>query len=242
MGKDSIHSGHRERLKKAMLESNFNGMSDINLLEAVLFYSIARSDTNEIAHRLLQAFGSINAVFEADYDDLKQIHGVGDKSAFLIKLIGKTAKRIHTVDTTKMVPAKTTNDIAQIVYPYFIGEKDEKMVAVYVDSNSHLIRSEVIGDGIVNSVTFDKRRLMEGAIRSNCVTVFLAHNHPHGVPNPSHEDLRLTLAVREMLRTIDVCLYDHLIYAEGHWRCVSEQDNAAKYLSVLERKKREQEQ
>ncbi|MBR2591027.1 MAG: hypothetical protein IKE65_08925 [Clostridia bacterium] len=239
MGKENIHRGHRQRLKQAMLDSDFNGISDINLLEAVLFYSIHRSDTNEIAHHLLEAFGSVQAVFEASYDDLKKVAGIGEHSAFLIKLIGKTAKRISSVDTKKAVYVKDTNDAAQILYPYFIGEKDERMVAVFLDSQNKLIRAEVLGEGVVNSVSFDNRKLLEGAIHTNCATVVLAHNHPHGLPNASKDDLRLTQAVRELLRPIKVCLYDHLIYADGQWRCVSERADAAKYLSVLERKKRE---
>ena len=240
MAKDSIHSGHRQRLKQAMLDSDFNAMSDINLLEAVLFYSIPRSDTNEIAHRLLNAFGSMEAVFEASYDNLAKVSGVGESSAFLIKLIGKTAKRISSYDTKKAVYVHDTNDAAQILQPYFIGEKDERMVALFLDNQGKLIRAQVLGEGVVNSVSFDNRKLLEGAIHTNCSTIILAHNHPHGLLNASKEDLNLTQSVREMLRPINVCLYDHLIYADGHWRCVSERNDAAKYLSILEKKKREE--
>ena len=236
--KSSIHQGHRQRLKQAMLKSNFQGISDINLLEAVLFYSIARSDTNEIAHALLGAFGSLQAVFEADYEDLLQVPGVGENSAFLIKLMSKSAQRLHMVDTAKAVYITNSAQAAEVVKPYFIGEKDEKILALFLDGTGKLIRVMVLGEGVVNSVSFDNRKLMEGAIRTNCTTVILAHNHPHGVPNASSDDLRLTHSAREMLRTIDVCLFDHLIYAEGHWHCFSERDDAAKYLSILEMKKK----
>ena len=91
---DSIHSGHRRRLKESMLKSDFKGISDINLLEAILFYSVSRSDTNETAHKLLESFGSVEKVFEAHFEDLKNVPGIGDNSAFLIKLINETAKKI----------------------------------------------------------------------------------------------------------------------------------------------------
>lgn len=228
-----LHGGHRQRLKQSLLESDFNGVSDINLLESILFYSIKRSDTNELAHKLLNTFGSLEAVFEADYEDLKHVPGIGDTSAFLIKLVGKTAKRLHTVDTKKAVYITSNIVAANVFQPYFIGEKDERMLALYLDNASKLIRIDVLGEGNVNSVSFNNRKLVEGAIRTNCSKVILAHNHPHGVPNASKDDLVLTYQARELLRSIHVGLVDHLIYADGHWHSISERNDAAKYLTKI---------
>ena len=228
---ESIHSGHRQRLKESMLQSEFKGVSDVNLLEALLFYSIHRSDTNEIAHRLLEAFGSVEKVFEAHFDDLKHVEGIGDNSAFLIKLINASAKRIHAGTSKKAVYVTGTAAAADIFRPYFLGEKDEVMLALYMDNASKFIRVEILGRGVVNSVSVDNRKLLEGAIRTNATAVILAHNHPHGVPNPSREDMNLTRKMREVLASIQVSLIDHLIYADGNWRAVSERPDASAYLS-----------
>ena len=61
----SIHDGHRQRLKNKFLENGFLGFDRHNILELLLFYSIPRRDTNEIAHRLLNRFGSLKNVFNA---------------------------------------------------------------------------------------------------------------------------------------------------------------------------------
>ncbi|MBQ6380791.1 MAG: DNA repair protein RadC [Clostridia bacterium] len=235
MGKEqSIHAGHRQRLKQAMLASDFQGMSDINLLEAVLFYSIPRGNTNEIAHHLLETFGSVEAVFEADYHNLLQVQGIGPQSAFLIKLMSSTAKRIKTANPKKAIRIDSPTAAAQIFEPYFIGEKDETMLAMYLDNAGKFIAVEVLGSGVVNTVAMHNRKLVEGCIRTNCATVILAHNHPHGVPNPSNQDLSLTHRIREALRTIGVSLYDHMIYADGEWRCVRERDDYAMYLTKIQ--------
>ncbi|MBR0414912.1 MAG: DNA repair protein RadC [Clostridia bacterium] len=229
----NIHAGHRQRLRQSLLAADFSGMSDINLLEALLFYAIPRGDTNETAHRLLETFGSVAAVFEADYRSLMQVEGVGENTAFLIKLMCKTAKRIGMAEVKKAVPITTSELAAEVFQPYFIGEKDEIMLAMYLDNAARLIRVDKLGSGVVNSVSFHNRKLMEGALATNCVAVVLAHNHPHGVPNPSREDLRLTQNARESLRTIGVGLNDHMIYAEGEWRCISERPDAAQYLTKV---------
>ena len=235
MGKDSIHAGHRGRLKQAMLQSNFAGVSDINLLEALLFYSIPRSNTNEIAHRLLQAFGSVDAVFEADYEDLLHVEGVGENSAFLIKLVNKTRKKMELPKKGTVITGAA--GAADCFRPYFVGEKNEKMLALLLDNAGCFIKIVELGTGVINSVSFDNRKLMEAAMRCGCATVILAHNHPHGLPNPSGDDLRLTFNIREMLRPVGILLYDHLIYADGHWFCFSELKDASRYLSKVEVKK-----
>lgn len=231
--KASVHSGHRQRLKEAMLKSDFQGASDINLLEAILFYSIRRSDTNETAHKLLEAFGAFEKVFEADEEDLKMVEGIGENSAFLIKLIGEATRRIHFGSEKKAVWIHGNADAARVLEPYFIGQKDEVLFAMYMDNGGKLIRVDKISTGSVNIVGMDNRKLLEGAIRTNAASVILAHNHPHGFPNPSREDLRLTAAVRDLLSTLRVDLYDHLITGGGEWRSVREREDALKYLSVI---------
>lgn len=233
---ESIHSGHRRRLKESMLKSDFKGISDINLLEAILFYSVSRSDTNETAHKLLESFGSVEKVFEAHFEDLKNVPGIGDNSAFLIKLINETAKKIHSSNPQKAVYIKGPVEASEVFKPFFIGEKDEMMLAMYLDNSSKLIRVDVLGRGVVNSVSFDNRKLLEGAIRTNAASVILSHNHPHGLPIPSREDLNLTGRLRELLSNIGVALSDHLVYAEGEWRCVSERSDAARYITIKKKR------
>ncbi|MGN1034296.1 MAG: DNA repair protein RadC, partial [Oscillospiraceae bacterium] len=42
------------------------------VLELILFYAIPQRDTNELAHKLIEKFGSIKNVLEAPYELLVQ--------------------------------------------------------------------------------------------------------------------------------------------------------------------------
>ena len=83
-----LHDGHRNRLKNRFLNEGLTNFEDHNVLELLLFYSIPRSDTNEIAHELLNKFGSLHGVFEAGMEDLMSINGISRHSAVLIKMAG----------------------------------------------------------------------------------------------------------------------------------------------------------
>ena len=58
-----LHDGHRDRLRKKFVLGGIDGWPHHEVLELLLFYAIARRNTNDIAHRLIEKFGSFNGVF-----------------------------------------------------------------------------------------------------------------------------------------------------------------------------------
>ena len=82
-----VHDGHRARLRERYLKEGLDSFNEINTLELLLFYAIPRRDTNEIAHALLDKFGSLDAVFNATHEDLCAVPGISDGTAVLLRLI-----------------------------------------------------------------------------------------------------------------------------------------------------------
>ena len=64
------HSGHRSRMRERFLHTHFAGFDEHQILEMILFYVYPRTDTNPLAHRLLETFGSIASVLDAPMDRL----------------------------------------------------------------------------------------------------------------------------------------------------------------------------
>lgn len=107
--KENIHSKHRQRLRHIIYNSNFDNLTEVQILEYVLTLSIPRKDTNPIAHRLLDEFKTIANVFEADYSSLINIEGIGSETAKHIKALSKLFYYYRTSSTTKTVkPVLTT--------------------------------------------------------------------------------------------------------------------------------------
>ena len=88
----SLHTGHRERLKRRFLEQGLDGFTDIQALELLLFYSVPRQDTNPIAHGLLEHFGSLSQVLEAPAEELMKVEGIGEHSAVLLSLMNQMSR------------------------------------------------------------------------------------------------------------------------------------------------------
>lgn len=231
MGDDSIHNGHRKRLRQSMLDADFSGVQDNNLLEALLFYSVPMCDTNETAHKLINTFGSLGGVFEADYEDLISVSGVGENSAFLIKLVQRISKETNNKKKNAKQIIKGSMDAARIISGIFEGEKDEIMAAMFLDNSNRVISVKSIAKGHVNSVNVDNRKLLEAAVRCNASSVILAHNHPHGSAIPSDADLCMTRNLRNLLSGIDIRVIDHIIFADGEFCAVSSRKDSEKFIS-----------
>ena len=56
------HRDHRQRVKARFLAEGLEHFADHNVLELLLFYAIPQKDTNELAHALLDRFGSLTNV------------------------------------------------------------------------------------------------------------------------------------------------------------------------------------
>ena len=69
----SIHDGHRQRLRQRFVENNLSGFADHEVLELLLFHCIPRKDTNAVAHRLIEQFGSFAKIVEAPASELMKI-------------------------------------------------------------------------------------------------------------------------------------------------------------------------
>ncbi len=95
----NIHKGHRQRLMRGLLDGN--KLTEIQMLELILFFCIPRVDTNEISHRLLSHFGGIFEVLRADKAELREIEGIGKTSAEKLRTIGSLIDYYASVKTER---------------------------------------------------------------------------------------------------------------------------------------------
>lgn len=209
------HSGHRARMKERFWTDGGKTLCDHELLELLLYYAIPRRDTNEIAHRLIERFGSLYAVFEATPQVLIQVEGISAHSATLIQLMLECCRRYYDgrVAVGDNADGDIVAQIAQSAIARCIGLTNESLFVACLDNRLRLARFEEIGSGTPDNVQVICRKVAELAIRYNSASVVLAHNHPNGFAIPSRADVDATLRLRETLGGISINLLDHIIVA-----------------------------
>lgn len=220
MAKDQekhLHGGHRERMRERFLTAGGNALADHELLETLLFYAIPRRDTNDLAHRLMETFGSLAEVLEADVDLLCRTEGISTGSATYLKLLSELARR-YTADKMRTDDEKTVFDtpgkIAAFMAPRYIGVNVERVYLLLFDNGMHMVDCFHVCDGSVSGVTMSVRRIAERAYTKGAAAVVLTHNHPGGVASPSTEDVRVTRRLQESLRLLEIPLLEHYVFAD----------------------------
>lgn len=217
MSTESIHKGHRERLKQRFLQEGLDNFTDIQVLELLLFYAIPVKDTNPLAHALLDRFGSLAQVLEADAEELKKVPGIKDHAATLLSLVIDLC-RYYQVNCAQQTEILTTLDAcANYLVPRFFGRTKETVFILCLDAKCKVLCCKELGEGTVNATTISVRKVVEMALAANATTVVLAHNHPSGIAVPSNEDIQTTRRIAAALHAVEIYLADHIVVAEGDY-------------------------
>ena len=212
-----IHEGHRERLKRRFIKQDLDAFEEINALELILFFGIARKDTNLLAHKLLDRFGSFANVLEASYEELVGVDGIGENSATLIKLFN-SVNRYYSCRKDDMsniiVGLKAAGEFA---VPLFIGMVDEIVYVICLDNKGKVGLVQKLSEGTKDSATVSARKIAEIALRNNAHKIIIAHNHPGGLALPSQDDITTTAEIEKALSIFNIKLMDHIVVADADY-------------------------
>ena len=207
----SVHAGHRARMKERFLTAGLSSLSPHEIVEMLLFHTIPQKDVNELAHRLMERFGSVSRIIEANYDELRAVDGVGPNTATYFRFLCETF-RFYAIETCeKPYVYDTIEKIGNYLVNFYLGVTVERAYAMLFDNQMRLIDTVLISEGTVNSVQLPMRVIVEKAIKRNASGIILAHNHPHGSAYPSDEDYTLTYSLEHSLDVIGITLIEHVI-------------------------------
>ncbi len=189
------HGGHRARVKQKLVnagERSFSIFPAHELLEALLFYSIPQHDVNDLAHDLIEEFGSLSGVMDAPYDRLMAVKGIKENTATHILLIRNIMRASALERNGDDFFFDERDKLKGYVINLFSGEVVEKTYALFFDNARRLISYDLIGEGVVNSAPLELRKVVDLAAFKNASAILIAHNHPNGTLMPSSSDHNVT--------------------------------------------------
>ena len=220
----NIHEGHRDRMRTRYLQEGADGMASHEILEILLYGTIPRGDTNEIAHHLLDEFGSISNLIEADPHEIAKTAGVGIKSAVFLSMLHELVLRYER-EKLEQKPALTSIPRSVDYCKALLAFRPrECFYAICLDSRRKIIHTSKISEGTVNDAAVSPRLVVEKALRYKATGILLCHNHPSGNVKPSYEDIILTNQLKSMLEPLGVQVVDHIIIGENQYFSFFEND------------------
>ena len=208
--KKHSHDGHRQRMKNKALKGGIYHWPEHEVLELILMYSIPYKDVNPIAHDLIERFGNLAGVFEAGFDNLSKIVGVGEQTAIYLSLFPEILKRYQE---SKDEELPELNSIAKCVEHFNKINKikdNEDFYVFCLDSKQRLVKTIHI-KGSENKIDVPLTKFAKEIAQENHKSMIIMHSHPTGSAHPSSADVLATRRLEEAGIAVGVLLHDHII-------------------------------
>jgi DNA repair protein RadC len=210
-------TGHRARLRQRLIQGGGEALLDHELIEGLLTLSIPRQDTKPLAKKLLHEFGGIGGLLSADAEAIMRSGGIGEKSAFALKIVQAAALRMLRSEVAAQPILASWQAMLDYLRLDMAHQTTERVRVLHLNSKNMLIRDEVMSEGSIDQSAIYTREVIRRAIDLGSASIILVHNHPSGDPQPSRADIMITRDIADAGKKLGITVHDHVIIgASGH--------------------------
>lgn len=197
----------RERL----INNGVENLTNEELLSIILRTGTKNRNVKEVSNNILSSIKSINDLSNIDLYELSKIKGVGIVKAVSLKASIELGKRVTNIEINNLMKLNNADIIHDTFKSLFIGLKQEKLLAIYLDNKKRLINYKIITIGTKDQTMFHPRDIIYNAIKCNASGIIIMHNHPSLDITPSNADIEMTNILINSCNIVGIPLLDHLI-------------------------------
>lgn len=213
MKNDSLHQGHRERIRQRFLSYGIDSLSMHEIIEMVLFYPMPIKNTNDISHRLINKFKSIDNVLSASSDELTEIEGMGKASALFLHLIYDIC--IECADFSSAFSfIDSPESLCRYFKTYFSGSSSDVCLLLSMNQNLEIIRKISFTKESFIKGNFEFRKIARLLLESDCTRIAVGIHHAGNNLFPSKSDFFITKIFSEKFTPFGIKLIDTVICSE----------------------------
>ena len=214
----SIHDEHRMRVRADFFRNGIDENTPPHkVMELLAFFGIPRKDTNEMAHVLINRFGSVSAVLDASPEQLMSVPGVGEHSAAFFHMLPQLFK-IYTLEKKRHPKIfGSMEEVGEFLVDKYMNIDEEVFALTSLSKRGKLLSFDILERGDIDSVGVSIRKLVKKAIDKNSGCIVISHNHPGGIALPSSEDLVITEQVSQAVNAVGIPLLDHFIITDDDY-------------------------
>lgn len=219
--KEISRDGHRQRMRQQYMSGGMQNAPDHNLLELFLSVIIPRKDVKQLSYDLINHFGSLEAVINAEPEALMNVNGVGEATAVAVSLISSINKRICANKNKAVNRITDEKTMVKFCENLLKNEVTEKVIEITLSNGLDVINTYVVGSGSVNEVFADTQAIVYNAVKDKAAYVIITHNHPAGSEKPSQADIDFTIEVKFVLTKLNIRMLEHVIVGKNASHCIS---------------------
>lgn len=203
-------------------------VSDETLIAILLRTGTHGCDVKELAHRLIVAFGSLRALVASDWRSIllrvkeynnanpkARIAGFGEVKCLELAAafeLGRRRQRLSPSDLRekRIVDADAAHALFRTCFA--VDDEQENVFVLALDADRKPICEPfLVSRGTTNATLMHPREVFKQALRWGAHSIYVAHNHPSGNPNPGLQDFERTIELVRVSQIVDIRFRDHLV-------------------------------
>jgi len=204
-----------ERPREKLLEKGAESLSDAELLAIFLRTGVKGKSAVDLARDLLNHFGGLRQLLEANREQFCAAKGLGDAKYVQLQATMEISSRHLRAELQKVDIITNPQLTKRYLSSRLRGYPHEAFGGLFLDNKHQIITFEILFTGTIDGASVHPREVVRSALNHNAAAVIFAHNHPSGVAEPSQADRNITEKLRDALELIDVRLLDHIVVGDG---------------------------
>ena len=222
------HPTRELRVREKLLTSGAQSLSDVELLTVFISSGHAKKSCMQLAHDLIRHFGDMRTLLNTDLQTFQQVPGLGPVRYIQLQAVQEMCRRSDYITLQKNTQLTSAQQTYAFLKRQLRDKKNETFVALFLDSQQRVLSYEELFNGTIDAANIHPRPIIERILKHNAAALILAHNHPSGLSDASHQDLAVTERLRLAFDLVDTRLLDHLvigdnevysIMSETKWTC-----------------------
>ncbi len=212
----------QERPRERLRDSGASSLSNAELLAIILRTGSAGASALDLASLLLAKFGGLGGVARAGWAELCSVNGLGEAKVAQVKAsleLGKRGVAVQPDDARPVV--RNPEDASNLLGEMTLLDQEELRV-ILLNTKNQVLGTPRVYLGNVSSSLVRVAEVLRPAVRENCPSIIVVHNHPSGDPNPSQEDIEVTRDIVKAGALLQIQVLDHIILARRGFRSLKE--------------------
>ena len=206
-----------ERPRERLLANGPGALSPAELIAIILGTGRRGETVTDLARNLLVEFGGLLGLARASLAELRQRKGLGEAKAAQLKAALELARRLALEHPEERAQVRSPQDVYNLLQVDMGALEQEQLRVVLLDTKSRVLGIRTVYVGSANAAAIRVGEVFREAIRENATSLIVVHNHPSGDPAPSPEDVKVTEALLEGGRLLDVDVLDHVVIGQQRY-------------------------
>ncbi|MDE2803437.1 MAG: DNA repair protein RadC, partial [Chloroflexota bacterium] len=211
-----------ERPRERLRDQGPGALSSHELLAILLRTGTRDEDVFTLSKRLLAMRRGLSGLAQTSFGELMQQHGLGPAKAAEVMAAMELGKRIASVPSDARTQVNSSADVVNLLLPEMMWLSRESLRVILLNTRNYVLGVREVYNGTVNSADVRVGEVFRDAVREDCKSVIVVHNHPSGDPTPSNEDVQVTGKLRDAGKLLDIELLDHVILARDGYVSLKE--------------------